>query len=109
MEIYKDDDLIAVIEGENFQNTTGFSQTTYEDGNSMGGVEYVNVAGNWLPAAWNLWSVGFVKSYVALPSDGDYRFKIISWGSDFGDGVAANMTVTLSGLQLSDETAGQGH
>ena len=106
VEIYKDDQLISVVEGEDFRNTIGFSQTVYDDGNAMGGVENINVNGTWSPTAWNLWSVGFVAFHVDIATEGNYRFRVIAWGSDFGDGVAANMTTSVGALDTSDDTAG---
>lgn len=106
VEVYRDDELVTVIEGENFESTPGFSQTIDSDGNVMGGVENVDIDGAWTPAAWNLWSVGFVAFHVDIPTTGNYRFSISAWGSDFSDGIAANMTATVSALDFSEETAG---
>ena len=88
----KDDQLISVIEGETSRVPIGFSQTVDSNGNTMGGVEHVNIDGTWTPAAWNMWSVGFVAFHVDIETEGSYRFRVIAWGSDYGDGVAANMT-----------------
>lgn len=106
VEIYRDDQLINVIEGENFESTDGFSQTTDSNGNVMGGVEYVDVDGTWTPAAWNMWSVGFVAFHVDIETEGSYRFRVIAWGSDYGDGVAANMTTTVGAVDSETDTAG---
>ena len=106
VEIYRDDQLISVIEGENFESTDGFSQTTDSNGNVMGGVEYVDIDGTWAPAAWNMWSVGFVAFHVDIETEGTYRFRIIAWGSDYGDGVAANMTATVGAVDSETDTAG---
>ena len=106
VEIYRDDQLISVIEGENFESTDGFSQTTDSNGNVMGGVEHVDIDGTWTPAAWNMWSVGFVAFHVDIETEGTYRFRIIAWGSDYGDGVAANMTATVGAVDSETDTAG---
>ena len=106
VEVYQGDTLIEVIEGEEFPNTPGFSQTTYSDGNVMGGVHWDDVDGDWQPAAWTLWSIGFVGIRVDLPADGDYRFRVRAWGSDVGDGVASDMTVTVAGTSIDEPTRG---
>ena len=106
VEIYRDGQLITVIEGENFESVAGFSQTIDSNGNGMGGVEYVDIDGSWSPAAWNMWSNGFVAFYVDIETDGNYRFKVIAWGSDYRDGVAANMTATVGAIDSETETAG---
>lgn len=106
VEIYRDNQLITVIEGENFQNTEGFSQTIYDDGTAMGGVEHVEVDGSWTPVAWNLWGEGFVSFHVNIATSGSYRFRIIAWGSDYRDGIPANMTATVGATSINDETAG---
>ena len=106
VEIYRDDQLISVIEGENFESTDGFSQTTDSNGNVMGGVEHVDIDGTWTPAAWNMWSVGFVAFHVDIETEGTYRFRIIAWSSDYGDGVAANMTATVGAVDSETDTAG---
>jgi hypothetical protein len=106
VEIYRDNQLVTVIEGEDFQNTTGFSQTIYGDGTAMGGVEYIDLDGLWTPVAWNLWGTGYVSFHVNLATAGDYRFRIIAWGSDYGDGIAANMTATVGATNAADQTVG---
>ena len=106
VEIYQGDTLIDTIEAEDFPETQGFSQTTYSDGNVMGGIHWDNVNGNWQPAAWTLWSIGFVGIQVDLPTDGYYRFRVRAWGSDVGDGVASDMTVTVAGTSIDEPTRG---
>lgn len=106
VEIYRDDQLITIIEGENFEDAAGFSQTTDSNGNVMGGVEYVDIDGNWTPVAWNMWSIGFVAFHVNIATEGNYRFRVISWGSDYRDGVAANMTATVGTIDSETDTAG---
>ena len=106
VEIYQGDTLIDTIEAEDFPDTQGFSQTTYSDGDVMGDVHWDEVDGNWQPAAWILWSDGYVGIRVELPADGYYRFRIKAWGSDVGDGVASDMTVTVAGISIDELTRG---
>ena len=35
----------------------------------MGGVEHVDIDGTWTPAAWNMWSVGFVAFHVDIETE----------------------------------------
>lgn len=106
VEIYQGDKLISVVEGEDFESAMGFSQTVYDDGTPMGAVEYSNVDGNWLPSAWNMWGEGYVAFHINIVEQGNYRFRIIAWGSDYRDGVPANMTATVGAIELSSDTAG---
>ena len=106
VEIYRDNQLVTVIEGEDFQNTPGFSQTIYGDGTAMGGVEYVDLDGLWTPVAWNLWGTGYVSFHVNAATAGNYRFRIIAWGSDYGDDIPANMTATVGATDAADQTVG---
>jgi hypothetical protein len=106
VEVYRDDELVTVIEGESFESTAGFSQTIDAEGNVMGAVENIDIDGAWTPAAWTMGGFGFVAFHVDIPTTGNYRFRIIAWGSEFSDGVPANMTATISALDFSEETAG---
>ena len=106
VEIYRNDELISVVEGEDFESAMGFSQTVYDDGNAMGAVEYSNVEGVWLPSAWNMWGEGYVAFRINITGEANYRFRIIAWGSDYRDGIAANMTATVGAIELSSDTAG---
>lgn len=106
VEIYRNDELISVVEGEDFESAMGFSQTVYDDGNAMGAVEYSNVEGVWLPSAWNMWGEGYVAFRINITEEANYRFRIIAWGSDYRDGIAANMTATVGAIELSSDTAG---
>ena len=106
VEIYQDGQLMSVVEGEDFESAPGFTQTVYDDGNAMGTVEYLDLDGAWVPAAWNMWGEGFVAFHVDLPTEAQYLFRVIAWGSNFRDGVAANMTATVGATELSPDTAG---
>jgi hypothetical protein len=53
-----------------------------------------------------MWSNGFVAFHVNIETEGNYRFKVIAWGSDYGDGVAANMTATVGAIDSETDTAG---
>ena len=105
VEVYRDDELVTVIEGENFESTPGFSQTIDSDGNVMGGVENVDIDGAWTPAAWNLWSVGFWP-FMSTSQPQVTTASALAPGSDFSDGIAANVSATVSALDFSEETAG---
>lgn len=106
IEIYQDGRLISVVEGEDFESTAGFSQTVYDDGSAMGSIEYLDIDGNWTPAAWNIWGEGYVAFHVNIAEQANYRFRIIAWGSDYSDGIAANMTATMGSTELWSDTAG---
>ena len=106
VEIYQDGQLMSVVEGEDFESAPGFTQTVYDNGNAMGTVEYLDLDGAWVPAAWNMWGEGFVSFHVDLPTEAQYIFRVIAWGSDYRDGVAANMTATVGATELSPDTAG---
>lgn len=106
VEIYQNGQLMSVIEGEDFESAAGFTQTIYDDGNAMGNVEYLDLDGAWVPAAWNMWGEGFVSFHVDLTKEAEYLFRIIAWGSDYRDGVPANMTATVGATEPSPDTAG---
>lgn len=106
LEIFLNDQLIETIEGENFESSPGFSQTTYPQGDTMGGVHGEDIEGSWQSVGWILWGNGFVSVHTDLPDAGNYRFRVTAWGSDYGDGVAPAMTLEIAGIDTSDDTRG---
>jgi hypothetical protein len=106
IQILRDGNVLQTIQAESFESAPGFAQTTYADGNVMGGVHFDEVDGQWQEVGWNLWSVGFVAVNVDLPQDGDYTFRVRAWGSESGDGVRPDMTVMVNGLSAGDSTRG---
>ena len=106
IQVLRDGNVLQTLQAESFPSAPGFAQTTYDDGNVMGGVHSDEVDGQWQEVGWILWSVGFVAVNVDLPQDGDYTFRVRAWGSESGDGVEPNMTVTVSGGSTSGATRG---
>ncbi len=105
IEVYRDDTLIARVEGETFLETPGFSRTTYSNGEGMGGVVWGEVNGSWQPIGWNLWSNGFASVPFDLPADDDYRFRVIAWGSGF-EGGGPQATFSVEATQPGETTRG---
>jgi hypothetical protein len=104
--IYRDGSIVETIEAENFENQQGFDQTTYDNGDVMGGVHSEQVDGEWGPVGWNLWGEGYVAIDVELLLEGSYRFSVVAWGSGSGDGVKPNMTTEISSTDSTTTTRG---
>jgi hypothetical protein len=104
--IYRDGVMVDTIEAEDFESISGFDQTTYENGDVMGGVHSEDVNGEWGAVGWILWSEGYVAIDVELPADGSYRFGVVAWGSESGDGLLPNMTLEIAGTDTSMTTRG---
>ncbi len=102
VEIYRNDQRVRVIEGENFPNTRGFAQTSSGTGRVVRGL----VGGNEQPVAWAIYRRGYVEFETTLPETGDYSIRVRGWGTESGDGVLPQMTLTISAQSTNEITQG---